>query len=339
MMLIPTPLLLVLMVWCSGLSRVATQPKTLEKLAAQAQDRLPQLMDRTAQVIEQAPAFRSKPIYQWLQALKKAGLKPSDLLQKTDLLTWSKQEINNFTEKLSELLQGSTSSQELQFDLVGLKQRLNSPKTDLLLKQLFAKLSVCTSTELTAWRSWQLQSRHKGMPPACRPSLLIMPSVMRSKYTAIMQMPSQVVLIPESRKNELLAFFRYGNWLPWLLLLLPLVFFLIGGIISGGGLRWFFHASGGATLLGGLLALPTPFVLKDLLLKTLLLKPWEESIRLQLQLPQPDLHNWLFEQVLPTTQTLTAPLFQAVETTAMVTCLGGIILIGLGFLFPARKND
>jgi hypothetical protein len=161
---------------------------------------------------------------------------------------------------------------------------------------------------------------------------------MRSKRNSIYRMPSTWMLVPPSQIKELTQTFQAVRALPWLLVLIPGLLIFLGAGIGGRGLRGFVGWTGAAFAAGGLLALSTPFFLKDVLLKALLLQPWEQSIQTHLPVPQPFLHNWLFEHLLPFFRASTAPIFSSVETVGLYVTLAGVLAFGVSFFLSAPAN-
>jgi len=317
-----------------------TQPTKLAQIAAHTLNETPRFADATLELAHDK--LKNKRARGWLKAIHKAGIKPSIFLARSGLLDWARQESATVIGELQKLMEGEPLALEISIDLRGFKAAVGAKRADGVIKRIMAQLPKCTVNALRDWQQLQLSSRKRPrqLPPACHPGKILLPSLLRSKRLALYHMPRRIYILPQQPKDHPLRSWITGiAHVPWLLFALPMLLILLGAAVGGAGLRGFCQWSGGATLLGGLLALPTPFLLKDVLLKAYLLTPWQANLQAELPIHPKILHHWLHEHTLPFFRGISAPLFSSVETVALIICIAGIGLLGLGSIFPERQDE
>lgn len=335
---IPIPFLVLIWVWFNGVTRIVHEPKELHSISRTTIQTLPGFLDKTLDFVQRDNALKDKRAQAWLKAFYATQLKPSELLSRSGFTQWAQDELIQTGSALKQWLDNPKKSDPIRIQLQPVKQMLSSRQMDQWLLLLMKHMPLCNASQLIAWRQYQLNPGRHIFPPACRLSDVFTPTILKSKRSSVAKMPRQVTLLPGSEVMTQ-APWKILEWLPLILILLPAFFVLLSSGVGGTGFRGFLQWSGFWIGVSGLLTLPTPFLLKDVVLKGLLLEPWNSSVQMHAPILQPTLHRWLFQEVLPLFRTLSTPFFSSVETTSLFVCILGGVLFALGFMVRPKAED
>ncbi len=322
-------------IWAVGVTRAAVSPEILSELPQEAIAEVPRLADEMLSAAKLEDRDLSENTRAWLQAAAGVSMTPRQLLEKTGLLHWLKNELSNTLAQVGDVLRGNRDARNVYLDLRPLKAAINHEAFSQYFEELLQRLPACSGSQLAVWqdiaddRGW-----HEELP-ACRPDPQAAKKFIElSRWKLTREMPDEVPVIEGVRHFPRgINVARATVSLTYLLFLIPALFIALAALVASSSRSGFLRWSGGATACGGLLTLASALLVSRII-------PWAFDIAPYVHrgtLSQ--LKTLILERVGDTVILISNRLFAPVVQVAEAVTVVGVILFALSFLFTSTQSS
>jgi len=325
-------------IWAVGMTRAAVSPELISDLPQEIINEAPYVVDDMYKAMQQKGAMSDDNAREWLDAARKSGFSPRDLMKDIGLLDWLKNELSHSLQKVGEMLRGEIPAETIVLDLRPLKRSLQHEGIEREFMNILDQLPPCTDDQQEIWNGTVLDRYHDHdrSIPACKPD----PETIRDSLRTMRQdidedIPDEVDLFEDA------DFFPRGISisksvvsLTYLLFLIPIAFIALGSIIAATSKTGFLRWSGISTVLGGLSALLLALFAKNVTNLFLYDFPYDYSGHIPF-----DIREIIFENLSGIFNVVFDKLFSPVIAVAGTVCVVGVILFALSYAFTVETRS
>ncbi|MGB8951160.1 MAG: hypothetical protein WCC06_00640 [Candidatus Aminicenantales bacterium] len=316
-------------IWAVGLIKATVSPEFVSDLPREIISDVPRMMDDFFQAAQDEATITDPNTRLWLQAVSKTGLSPTELMEKTGLLSWMQDELSNSLKEIGQVLRGERKPQSIVINLRPLKNALLHPEVDRFLEETLRNLPPCDEEGQKQWQEFAAGYSHKDELPACRPDLEMAKDVLRNeRMKAVHDIEDEIEVFENVHAFRFFPFSvaRTITFFSYFLFLIPAAFIFLGVLIASSSPSSFFRWSGVSIFAGGLPALLLALASKYFSLWALKFTPmtWHEGWATEL-------HELAFYKLRWIPIRIVDALFTPVIAVAGVVCLLGIVLFAISF--------
>jgi hypothetical protein len=242
-------------IWAVGLSRAAMSPKFVSELPQKIIDAVPDMADEFIKEGQNANVVRDEESRLWFQAMAKTGTSPRDLLVKTGILPWMKNELQTALTDLADVLKGNKAPDRIAVDLRPLKKALLSPDFEAYLLSVLKNLPPCDAAGTGRWAAVATEGFGRTPLPACQPDLAVAQEAFRvGRERAVNRMDDEVQIF-EGFYEAPFSLAHALRFLLWGLFVIPAIFLFGGALVAASSPADFLKWSGLPIFITGLITL------------------------------------------------------------------------------------
>lgn len=324
-------------IWAVGLIRATVSPRFLSDMPRQVISEIPGKADEIFRDAQSAQFIQDPNTRAWFAAAAKTGTTPSQLLEKTGLLSWMDAQLSESLRQIGNVLRGERPAEPIVIDLRPLKKSLFSPEVDAFLLATVNNLPPCDQSGQDAWARVAVAGPAHTQLPACRPEATVAESDFHEALTATSaRIPDEVTVFHDARHFPVfpLGLSRTISLLSYILFLVPAIFIFLGAVIADSSTQGFLRWSGVSVFIGGLPALVLALSAKYFSLWALGggAMGWHTG-------RTSELAGLVMDKTRDIPERLIGQLLSPVVMVALFVCLAGVVLFAVSFsVRPAAKT-
>jgi len=316
-------------IWAVGLIRATVSPRFLSDLPRQIIAEIPAKADAIFRDAQSGQVIQDTNTRAWFEAAAKTGTTPSDLLEKTGLLTWMDAQLSESLRQIGRVLRGERQAEPIVIDLRPLKNAILSPEVERFLLATLGNLPPCDEKGQDAWAQVAVLGPRRAQLPACRPEASVASSDLHAVLTrAAGTITDEVTVFRDARHFPAfpLGLSRTISLLSYILFLIPAIFIFFGAVIADSSTQGFLRWSGVSVFVGGLPALVLALSAKYFSLWALGggATGWHVD-------RASELTSLILDKTRDIPERVIGQLLSPVVIVAVVVCLVGVVLFAVSF--------
>ncbi len=325
-------------IWAVGMTKAAVSPEFLSDLPQEIINEVPYVVDDMYKAVQRKDAISDSNAREWINAARKSGFSPRDLMKEIGLLDWLKNELSGSLQEIGEMLRGEIPPKSIILDMRPLKRALQHESIEREFIKVLDQLPPCNVTEQDIWNEAALDQYHDhdGLLPACKPDLNTVRETLQNIRVEMNEdIPDEVDMfegvdyLPRG-----ISISKGVVSLTYLLFLIPAVFILLGSLIAATSKSNFLRWSGVSTAIGGLSALLPALFAKNVTNLFFYDIPYDYSSEIPF-----DVHEVVFENLGGIFNVVFDKLFSPVIAVAGTVCVVGIIFFALSYAFTVETRS
>jgi len=261
-------------IWTVGLTQSFFSDETIIELPKRVMNSLPDLMEKGLLIGDRGRSDLNQNGQAWYEAFRQADISPREVITQSGINTWVENDLTSMLREVQQVMRGKRYPQEVKLNMRPLKEALRHPTFDRYVNSVLGKLPPCDETQMKEWQdqvNGMVDDSHHDIDfdqlPACRPNPEALPgfiSQVRTEWEK--DIPDQVDVFEDADLDHFplgMDIGRLSVSFSFLLFIIPAGFLLLGAAVGGCNRQQFFRWFGLFTLIGGLLALGTVYLVTN----------------------------------------------------------------------------
>ncbi len=256
-----------------GVTNSVITPEVMSDLPREMIAEIPSTIDELYTALETDKNIDDDKTKIIIESMKKTSVSPREIMEKSGIFDWMKEELSGSIKQFGEVLRGERSPDPILLDMRPLKKAIAHNSVTTYLRSIIENLPECTDTDIDEWKKIAFRNDWSdGFDldefPSCRPHGLTISNELIKMFQlrAINEMPDSVEILDKWVDLPVgWNFTKTISSVTYALFIFPAIFIFLGSLIAATSKAGFFRWAGISTMTGGLLAFGLGSLLENLI--------------------------------------------------------------------------